>query len=150
MEANNVDNKPLVYGGVRVDDDEAAALCLDPKFAVLNNLDDEEFEVEVESSLTKLRWNRMSKTGNCKDKEEREELEKEDAESRQVFDPVDKVFNFQKRRVTDLEQNAYVILPKAQPMEYEAMLELRRQIHQHLQTVCGRELWEEWKTSSKP
>ena len=43
------------------DDDEAAALCLDPKFAVFNNLDDEEFEVEVESSLTKLRWNRMIK-----------------------------------------------------------------------------------------
>ena len=56
--------QPLVFGDIRIDEDEAAALLLDPKFAVFNSLDEEEFEVEIESCLTKMKWNRMSASGN--------------------------------------------------------------------------------------
>ena len=63
--------KPLVFGDIRVDEDEAAALLLDPKFAVFNFLNEEEFEVEIESCLTKMKWNRMSRSRNCQDDEER-------------------------------------------------------------------------------
>ena len=117
---------PLVYGEVSVDDDEKEALNMDPKFAVLNKLSDTDFEVEIELCVTKQKWNRMSDVNNCEDEKEREEMELADAMSWEVFDPVEKVFNMQKRRVTDLAHNAYVILPPAQPIEYESLLELRR------------------------
>ena len=64
---------------------------------------------------------------NCEDEKEREEMELTDAMSREVFKPVEKVFNMQKRRVTDLAHKAYIILPLAQTIEYESLLELRRQ-----------------------
>ena len=118
---------PLVYGDVSIDEDEKEALSMDPKFAVLNKLSDDDFEVEVELCVTKQKWNRMSAVNNCEDEKEREEMELADAMSREVFEPVEKVFNMQKRRVTDLAHNAYIILPPAQPIEYESLLELRRQ-----------------------
>ena len=48
-------------------------------------------------------------------------------ESREVYNPVNRTFNMRKRRVTDLDQNTYVIFPAPQSVEYEAMLEIRRQ-----------------------
>ena len=119
--------KPLIYGDINIDEDETAALLLDPKFAVFNSLSEEEFEVEIESCLTKMKWNKMSRSGNCEDEKEREDMELEEAESREVYDSVDKTFNMRKQRVTDLKHNAYVIFPKPQPLEYEALLEIRRQ-----------------------
>ena len=123
----DVSEAPLIYGDLRLDEDEVAALLLDPKFAVLNTLDIEDFDLEVESTLTKMKWNKMSDNNNCEDEKEREELELEDAESREVYDPVTKTYNAQKQRVTDLEHNAFVILPKPQHVDYEALLEIRRQ-----------------------
>ena len=116
-----------VYGDVILDDDEKQALQMDPKFAVLDPLSAEDFEVEIELCITKQKWNRMSKAGNCETEAEREQVELEDAMTREVFDPEEKVFNMQKQRVTDLKHNAYVILPPAQEIDYESLLELRRQ-----------------------
>ena len=48
-------------------------------------------------------------------------------ESREVYDSVDKTINMQKQRVTDLEHNTNIIFPKPQSLEYEALLEIRRQ-----------------------
>ena len=123
----NDSQAPIIYGDLRLDEDEIAALLLDPKFATLDSLVIEDFDLEVECTLTKMKWNRMSDTGNCEDEKEREELELEDAESREVYDSITKTYNAQKQRVTDLEQNAFVILPKSQPVDYEALLEIRRQ-----------------------
>ena len=123
----NDSQAPIIYGDLRLDKDEIAALLLDPKFATLDSLVIEDFDLEVECTLTKMKWNRMSDTGNCEDEKEREELELEDAESREVYDSINKTYNAQKQRVTDLEQNAFVILPKPQPVDYEALLEIRRQ-----------------------
>ena len=54
-------------------------------------------------------------------------MEMQDAESREVYNPVIKTFDMRKRRVTDLDQNTYVIFPAPQSVEYEALLEIRRQ-----------------------
>ena len=116
-----------VYGDVNLDDDEKEALQMDPKFAVLDPLSPEDFEVEIELCITKQKWNKMSQAGNCETEAEREQVELEDAMTREVFDPEEKVFNMQKQRVTDLKHNAYVILPPAQEIDYESLLELRRQ-----------------------
>ena len=44
--------------------------------------------------------------------EEEEEETLKDAKSRQIYDPINKVFNYSKRRVTDLPENNRVKLPK--------------------------------------
>ena len=53
--------KPLVYGDLHFDEDETSALLLDPKFAVYDILSEEDFDVEVETCLAKMRWNNMNK-----------------------------------------------------------------------------------------
>ena len=62
---------------------------------------------------------------------EREEMEEErrqeeEARTRQVFDPIQKIYNEQKRRVTDLPECGRVTLPKPLPVSEEALIELRR------------------------
>ena len=116
-----------VYGDLNLDEDEKEALQMDPKFAVLDPLSPEDFEVEIELCISKQKWNRMSRAGNSEDEAEREQVELEDTMSREVFDLEEKVFNMQKQRVTDLKHNAYVILPPTQEIDYESLLELRRQ-----------------------
>ena len=53
------DKSPLVYGGLVLDEDEIAAVMLDPKFMTNDTLSLDDFEVEVESCLAKLRWNKI-------------------------------------------------------------------------------------------
>ena len=125
--AEHSQQTPLVYGNLQLDEDEVQAILMDPKFAALNSLVDEDFDLQVESCITKMKWNRMSDLNNCETEEEREEMEMEDAMSREVYDAASKVFDSQKQRVTDLQQNAWVHLPRPQPVDYEALLEIRRQ-----------------------
>ena len=94
---------PLVYGDVSADEDEKETLMMDPKFAVLNKLSDDDLQ----------KWYQMSTINNCEDEKEMDKMKLADAISREVFEPVEKVFNIQKRRVTDLAHNAFVILSPA-------------------------------------
>ena len=129
-EPDNTDMSPLVYGEVSLDEDEKETLKLDPKFAVLDTLTLEDFEVEVECCLAKQRWNKMStdKDSDNSDisEEERIQNEIEDAEERLIYNPVTKTVDFRKYRATDAPMNANLKLPRAQTQEYEVGLELRR------------------------
>ena len=78
--------KPLVYGELNFDEDEVSALLLDPKFAIYHLLAEEDFEVEIETCLAKMRWNNMNKNENedkPSSKDEQEYNEIIDAKSRQ-------------------------------------------------------------------
>ena len=46
--------------------------------------------------------------------------------SRQIFDPIEKTYDGRKLRVTDLEINTRVTLPKGLPEDQEAHIEIRR------------------------
>ena len=65
--------------------------------------------------------------------EEREKLDEIEAMSRQIFDPKTKVFNLQKQRVTDMEDNARVTLPKPLPPSDEANIEIRRNMYKKME-----------------
>ena len=111
--------KPLVYGDLHFDEDETSALLLDPKFAVYDILSEEDFDVEVETCLAKMRWNRMNKD---EDEEQTSTVEQElneivDAKSRQIYDSETKTFDMRKLRATDVKQNTYVHLPKSQGVQ---------------------------------
>ena len=58
--------------------------------------------------------------------EERIEIESTDAKSRQAFDPIEKSYDARNIRVTDLEINTRVTLPKGLPEDQEAWIEIRR------------------------
>ena len=126
IEANT---QPLVFGGVQLDSDEASAMLLDPKFAVLDSLGAEEFELEVQAGLAKLRWNKMKEDGEEESitEAERERLETLEAEARQIYDPKSKTVDYRKYRATDAPMNATLKLPPGQSLEYEAGLEVRYQ-----------------------
>ena len=66
--------QPLVYGELNFDEDEISALLLDPKFAIYDLLSEEDFEVEIETCLAKMRWNNMNKE---EDEEQSSTVEKE-------------------------------------------------------------------------
>ena len=48
------------------------------------------------------------------------------AKSRQVYDPVEGIYDDRKKRATDLQECSKITLPKPLPPEYEAALEMRR------------------------
>ena len=117
--------QPLVYGDLNFDEDEVSALLLNPKFAVYDLLDEEDFEVKIETCLAKMRWNKMIKDEDeeSTSKDEQELNEIVDAKSRQIYDSETKTFDMRKLRGTDVKQNTYVHLPKSQGVQYESGLE---------------------------
>ena len=56
-----------------------------------------------------------------------------EAQARQIYDPTTKVFNLEKQRVTDMEDNTRVTLPKPLPPAEEAAIEMRRNIYKKLE-----------------
>ena len=106
-------------------------LELNPKFAVLKKLCLEDMEQDVEICKAKLRYEKRRRdeiirereiyeteygevSNNKRRKLEITEEEKEedvirDARSRQFYDPSKRVFNYSKKRVTDLEENKSVM-----------------------------------------
>ena len=107
--------------------DEVEVLSLGSKFNIINNLNEERFEVDFEKIIMKYRWyimgqeiNENKKTRkkslsdvaaeavlddeNLQEIKEHEELE--EAKLRQIFDHENLTLNFSKRRATDLKANA--------------------------------------------
>ena len=76
-----------IIGDVHLDEDELSVLRLPPDFAVLGRLSEEEFMVEVEMAMTKLRWEKKKLLDEELDEEvpvtdkEREIIEEEEAKS---------------------------------------------------------------------
>ena len=129
--------------------DEQEILSLGGKFNILSNLDEENFEVEVEQMLMKYRWEIMGEENKTKNRktslsdialnvlfddeelkqiedEQNEELELEEAKTRQVFCADTLSFDYSKRRATDLKSNSRVIFPSKTSFEVESKLELVR------------------------
>ena len=124
----------MIYGEINIDEDEGAALLLDPKFALFDNLLEESFETEMEMCFAKMRWNQYDK---CDEEEEegakheiseseQEGIDLKEAQTRQAFDSENKCFDMRNIRATDVKQNTFVVLPEPQSVKYEVGLELRR------------------------
>ena len=117
-----------VIGDVTVDDEEMSVLRLPPEFAVLDKLREEDFMHETEMAMTKIRWEKMKELEEEDNIVEKEEInEEEEAKKRQIFDPIEKVIDMRKRRVTDMKENSRVILPKPLSAYEEAKIAVRRE-----------------------
>ena len=70
---------------------------------------------------------KMTPENNPEDDQMLEELQEiVEAKSRQYFDLEEKVFNYGKKRATDLKENSRVTLPRPVSAEHEAGVEVRR------------------------
>ena len=128
-------------GDIEIDENENEVLKLTPNYQLLEALTDEEFALDLELCNTKYRWT-MMKENKCEEndanntgeeekptEEEQKVIEKIEAESRQVFNPIEMNFDLRKKRVTDLRENSRVILPKPLPINQEALISLRREMY---------------------
>ena len=131
-------------GSVILPEKEKAVLRLHPKFAVRDMIDDEEIEFQEELGWAKLRFKLLKEEEERLDSDDDEDdltmteddleddqkfVEMEEiieAKSRQFFDPEEKIFNYGKKRATDLKENSRVTLPKPCNTEDEAGIEIRR------------------------
>ena len=71
--------EPVVVAGpseeIILSENERAALKLGPKFCVYTRLSDEEFEVDVEECILKIKWDMMGEDGKSKPGDEDKALE---------------------------------------------------------------------------
>ena len=92
------------------------------------------YQVRKEDEVRKLEDDLVDEIGkNCEkrkrmlnsdEKKDLENLEKLEAESRRVFDPIEKCFDCANKRCTDLSENRNVILPKPCDNFTESAIEL--------------------------
>ena len=150
IDKEEIKNPVIVEGPgevIKLDDNERAALKLGPKFCIYNKLCDEEFEVDVEECILKIKWDLMGdekkpRRGSedralevllmveeCSsiDAEIEEDLAIKEGENRTIFDGEHKTLDFGRRRATDVKGNSRVIFPrKARTLGEESALETLR------------------------
>ena len=129
---------------LEISNDEKQVLALGPKFCVRKDLDEENFEIELEECIAKIKWDIRSEEEKKGEKidladvaimsilsdDEREEVEEheeyEEAKRKIVYHPEERNWNFGRRRTTDLKGNTMVILPGKLKFQQEANLEMLR------------------------
>ena len=145
-----IKNPVIVLGpgeeDIVLNENEMAALRLGPKFCVFKKLSEEEFEVDVEECILKIKWDMMGEDGKVRDSadkalevvlgveecaaidaEKREEEEIKVGETRSIFDWKNKTLDLGRRRATDVKGNSRVIFPrKARTLGEESALETLR------------------------
>ena len=126
-----------VVGEIDLDDDEMKVLCMHPKFAIVECIDETENKFEQEMGYAKVRYELNKEYEEKVDgeeevemtREEEEKIEEIEAMSRQYFDPETKTYDYRKKWATDLAENSRVTLPKALENHEEAGIEMRRSAH---------------------
>ena len=143
--------KPVVVEmegeNITLSSDEEEVLKLGPKYCIFTDLTMENFETDLEECILKIKWDLMASDkekapgledlalevllgkDTCMeiDAEREEEMEVQEAMTRNPFNPGDKSFNLAKRRVTDLKGNSRVHFPrKPRSLEEESALETMR------------------------
>ena len=132
IEKKNTEIK--VLGDAELEDNERMILGMHPKFSVMQKLPEDALDLDKELAFAKVRM-QLNKENDEKveegdaveiTEEEQERFDELDAQCRQIFDPVEKVFDDRKRRVTDLRECTRVTLPKPMKERDEALIEIRR------------------------
>ena len=103
----------------------------------MQNLKQEDFAFQQELCYAKIRMEigqdiREEMKGESVETESdksKEKSEEQDAKSRMIYDPENLTYNDHNRRVTDLAECTRVTLPKPLPIQEEAKIELRREVH---------------------
>ena len=99
-----------VFGGIQVNEAEAAVLELGPKYCVTPAVTMEQVQVATEKVMTQARWefeNRARRDGE----EWSEAWQLEQTLAHEVYSEEDSLIDLRKKRVTDLKSNRRTIIP---------------------------------------
>ena len=126
--------EPEIIGDIELHDNERLILMLPPKFSIEENLPKDGLVIEEEMSYAKARMTINKEMEErleddeglgMDDTEDEEEMERFEAETRQVYNPRKRIYDDRKRRATDLKECARVTLPKPMDTKNEALIEMR-------------------------
>ena len=126
IDKEHQDQEVMVIGDAQIDLKETELLKLPPGTAVNPKLSHHDFDCASEILNVKLRYEQRTWEEHDSDVragieaykwmelEEQEKIKKaeEEANLRQIFDPMHGILNFSKKRVTDSSHNTFVKLPK--------------------------------------
>ena len=141
------DYNVIILGDMTIDEDEQKVMRLPPKFGVLQPLHKDGLAFEQELCYAKIRMEigqelREEQQGVLVGTTKTESSEEQDARSRMIYDPETVTYNDHNRRVTDLQECSRVTLPKPLPIQEEAKIEIRREMHnriysQYIKEFCN-------------
>ena len=133
------EDKTIILGDHDLDQDEKDAMKLPPKFGIMQNLPKDGLAFDQELCYAKIRMeihNELNEEmqGDLvgTEKKTKEATEEQDARSRMIYDPEHLTYNDHNRRATDLAECTRVTLPKPLPIQEEAKIELRREMHNRI------------------
>ena len=116
----------VVYGDILLNESEKKCLNLGPKYMVTPNLNNEDFEVEVEMEAVKTRME-LHKQVEIKNGEQSEkEINEKDRKSREIFDSENGTLQMSKMRVTDAKYNVRSYPPREVDVDNEIKIQYRR------------------------
>ena len=124
-------------GKVTLTNEEESVLKMHPTFSIMEDLKEGGLEFEQELAYANVRiqiHKEIAERVDAEDQvemtqEEEDKMEETEARTRMTFDPINKIFDDRKRRVTDLDECSRVTLPKPLPTNEETLIEMRRGIH---------------------
>ena len=124
-------SEPEVYGGAEINKNEHSILSLPPKYTLFEKINKEKCMVEIETMVTKYRWELMkdknqnqdnmntndeSNSESTQDTDQNVNIDKEKENNKEIreyhFDINENKFDFRKLRPTDLPYNKRVYLPE--------------------------------------
>ena len=153
---------------IHLSEGELSVLSKDPKYSLLFECTEDDFETESERSLAKHRYGvgikqdlkrqgkkkesdsevnlqgdtcERNNSNGKKDRVENLEALWQESKHRHIFDPFEKIMNFRYRRPTDYKLNTRVKLPRPLSLEEEFNCETRRRIYKNT--------FDEYKTKIK-
>ena len=130
--------EPTCVGDLTVSDGEKEILQMQPNFSLVEDLKEGGLDFDLEIANAKLRITIQKELDEKVDddqdeveltQEEEDALEEQEARTRMTFDPINKIFDDRKRRVTDLDECNRVTLPRPLPTNEETLIGMRRSIH---------------------
>ena len=132
-------------GEILLSKEEEKILQRSPKFAIIQNLQENTIKEEMEKAYSIVRMELRDEDDkdveeqedekreeNAEEQEKKEKQKEEEARTRQVYDPLRKNYDERRRRVTDLVECSRVVLPKPLSIVREAEIENRRNIHDQI------------------
>ena len=133
--------KVVIIGLIQppLEDDEKGVLSLPSKTAINGNMKMENFKIEVGKMSTKIRWDISKEEGEKVSDEDKVEtteeednlIEEEEARSRIPYDPLLNECDLRKRRVTDIQENSRIYMPKPLNVAHEANINIRETIFEN-------------------
>ena len=140
VDREHMEEQVMVIGDMDLGSLEKALLKLPPGTSINPKLTEKEFKCENEVLNVKLRFEQRKweeqdqlydeglETYKWVDLGEVEKVRRaeEEASIRQIYDPINNILNFSKKRVTDSALNSYVKVPKELTAEKETYIDLRR------------------------